>query len=130
MAIAHRLSLGSVFLPAPRFRFEKWSMRLHGTKLTHFHIPTVYALVYPDGKEYWQAKHGLTDENMEQINLVAAKQARQRLSVGRARWLLKHACGHCGVGRMMLIRKHQDHSRCPRCNRTMKPRSMFSPAKM
>ena len=40
----------------------------------------------------------------------------KRIPLGQRRWLLKHATGHCAVGRMMERRNHQDHSRCPRCN--------------
>ena len=38
-----------------------------------------------------------------------------KLPLGKQRWLVKHATGHCAVGtRMDLLRKHQDHRKCPR----------------
>jgi hypothetical protein len=38
-----------------------------------------------------------------------------KLPFGRRRWLLKHATGFCGVGKMELVRGNQDHAECPRC---------------
>ena len=66
---------------------------------------------------YWTKKHGLTDSNINNhINWTALKRAMKRIPMGQRRWLIKHATGHCGVGRMLLRRKHQQHSKCPRCD--------------
>jgi hypothetical protein len=80
-------------------------------------VEQLYAKVYEDGPAYWKAKHdGLSDDNYyHHINWESLCLARKRIPLGQQRWLLKHATGHCGVGKMMTLQGHQDHSRCPRC---------------
>jgi hypothetical protein len=100
-----------------RFRHEQWSLSLQGEKLSNFNMQSIYARIFPDTMPYWQAKHGLSDANIhEHINWEALRRAMKRIPLGTRRWLIKHATGHCAVGRMELKRKHQDHSQCPRCH--------------
>jgi hypothetical protein len=102
--------------PNLRFRYEQCSLYLHGEKLSCFHIPSIYARVFPDTMAYWKVKHGLSDDNIEEhIDWEALRRAAKRIPLGTRRWLTKHASGHCAVGRMELRRKHWDHSNCPRC---------------
>jgi hypothetical protein len=94
---------------------EQWSLSLHGTKLTSFHLPSVYKDIYTYTETHYAKRHSLTDEHISWIAWEPFKRAIKRLPLGKQRWLAKHATGHCAVGRMELRRQHQDHSKCPRC---------------
>ncbi|HEY9817588.1 MAG TPA: hypothetical protein V6D20_17545 [Candidatus Obscuribacterales bacterium] len=114
----HSLACSNANLIKPniRLRHEKWSVSLNGNKLSRLHIPEIYAQIYKPALEYWEKKHGITPDLWALIDQQATiKRAMKRTPLGKQRWLLKHTTGHCAVGKMELIRGHQDHSNCPWC---------------
>jgi hypothetical protein len=53
---------------------------------------------------YWHRKHSLNPELIKAINWDACAEAMSKLPFGKRWWLLKHATGFCGVGKMELRR--------------------------
>ena len=49
------------------------------------------------------------------MNWDACKSSLLKLPFGKRRWLLKHATGFCGVGKMEKVRGNKYHDECPRC---------------
>jgi hypothetical protein len=112
-----RLAIGQRYRPNIPFRYEKWTLWYEHKKLTHFHIPSMYAKVYTPCLAYYVQKHGLTEEMVtRQINWESLKHAMKRIPWGKQRWLVKFATGHCAVGRMEKRRQHQQHDNCPLCD--------------
>jgi hypothetical protein len=69
-------------------------------------------------KDYWSRKHQLTHEMITNINWEACKTSLNKLPFGERCWLLKHATGFCGVGKMEKLQGNKDHDACPRCGMT------------
>jgi len=40
----------------------------------------------------------------------------KREPLGKRRWLCKHLARQCGVGKCLMKREYQNHSKCPRCD--------------
>jgi hypothetical protein len=94
-----RLAIGQRYRPNIPFCYEKWTLWYEHKKLTHFHIPSMYAKVYTPCLAYYVQKHGLTEEMVtRQINWESLKHAMKRIPWGKQRWLVKFATGHCAVG--------------------------------
>jgi hypothetical protein len=78
-------------------------------------MDTIYRNLWTEIEDYWAEEHGLTDDKLDAIDWTATRRATKNYPWGKHKWLIKHATGHCGTGKMMLLRQHQDHSMCPRC---------------
>jgi len=116
-------------IPLPNERTTVW---LDNKKLAHFDKHGLYSVVHgraythPTDKQtwsclqFWQNRKQLTDRALTNIHWHALGKAFRKYPNGKQRWLVKHETGQCGVGRMHLRRKYQDHSRCPRCGQTDK----------
>ena len=64
-------------------------------------------------KEYWKEKKNLSNAMTEAIDWkILTKSAK---NYARVKWVSKFVTGICGVGYMLKLWKHQDHSTCPRC---------------
>ena len=104
------------WIPNKGFADEGWSIWIDGKKLTKIDKYALYDHVFSRRtKAYWSKKHNLTPELITTINWDACHHALKQLPFGKRRWLLKHATGFCGVGKMEKIRGNQDHAECPRC---------------
>ena len=115
----------------PTFSHERVAVRLAGRKLSRFDKTFLYSQVFgrsrpfnaedPGPKkewplmEYWKDRHDMSDQDVAAIHWAAHGKAFRGIPFGLQRWLSKHSTGQCGVGRMKMRRKHQDHSECPRC---------------
>jgi hypothetical protein len=98
------------------FADEGWSVWIEGKKLTKMDKQALYHYCFSKRtKAYWSKKHHLTAELITNINWDACQQALNKLPFGKRRWLLKHATGFCGVGKMEEMRGNQDHAECPSC---------------
>ncbi|HEY9817543.1 MAG TPA: hypothetical protein V6D20_17320, partial [Candidatus Obscuribacterales bacterium] len=113
-------SNANLIKPNIRLKHERWSLSLDGNKLSGLNIPALYAQIYKRPTLAWAEKHGITPAVWALLDQQALKRAMKRIPLGKQRWLLKHATGHCAVGRMELLREHQDHSNCPRCGASNK----------
>jgi hypothetical protein len=104
------------WLPNKGFADEGWSVWIEGKKLTKLDKQALYDYCFSKRtKAYWSKKHNLTTELITNINWDACQQALHKLPFGKRRWLLKHATGFCGVGKMEQRRGNQDHAECPSC---------------
>jgi hypothetical protein len=102
--------------PNRGFADEGWSVWIEGKKLTKVDKHALYEYVFSNKtKAYWSRKHHITAEMITKINWDACQKSLNKLPFGKRRWLLKHATGFCGVGKMEKIRGNQDHDECPRC---------------
>ena len=111
-------------IPLPHERITIW---IDSAKLAHFDKHELYEKVYGrtgtdendkrtwTSRKFWQTREQLTDEAMDNIHWKALGKAIRKAPQGTQRWILKQATGQCGVGRMLLRRKYNDHGRCPRC---------------
>ena len=104
-------------LPSQRFTHGGWSLTIKGRLLSRYPKDEIYKLIHQsDIRVYWQKKHDLTEEDMETINWSASKKALKAMPRGQRWFHAKFSTGHCAVGRMMLLRKEWNHSRCPGCS--------------
>jgi hypothetical protein len=106
------------WLPNKGFTDEGWSVWVEGKKLTKVDKHALYDYAFSSRtKAYWSKNHHLTAELITSINWDACQQSLKKLPFGKRRWLLKHATGFCGVGKMEQTRGNQDHDECPRCGK-------------
>jgi hypothetical protein len=96
---------------------------IKGKKLTKIDKQAMYDYTFSQQtKDYWSRKHHLTHEMTHEmitnINWEACKTSLNKLPFGKRCWLLKHATGFCGVGKMEKLRGNKDHDACPRCGMT------------
>jgi hypothetical protein len=104
------------WLPNRGFADEGWSVWIEGKKLTKVDKQALYDHCFSKRtKAYWSKKNNLTAELITNINWEACQKSLSKLPFGKRRWLLKHATGFCGVGKMEERRGNQDHAECPRC---------------
>jgi len=94
-------------------------------KLAHFNKHELYSAVHgrayphPTDKrtwtclQIWQHRETLSDRALKSIHWHALGKAFRKYPNGKQRWLVKHETGQCGVGRMQLRRKYQDHRQLP-----------------
>lgn len=66
-------------------------------------------------KSYWSKKHNLMAEFIANINWDVCHKPLNKLPFGKRGWLLKHATGFCGIGKMEKLQGNQYHDDCPRC---------------
>jgi hypothetical protein len=112
-------ALTGAWLPNQSFGDEKWSVWIEGKKLSHLDKQKLYAYTFAARTTaYWHRKHSLPPELITSIHWDACASAMSKLPFGKKRWLLKHATGFCGVGKMELRRGNQDHDECPRCRQS------------
>jgi hypothetical protein len=104
------------WLPNNGFADKGWSVWIEGKKLTKVDKHQLYDHVFANRtKAYWIRKHSIKKELITNINWDACQQSLKQLPFGKRRWLLKHATGFCGVGKMEQLRGNQNHANCPRC---------------
>jgi hypothetical protein len=113
-------ALTDSWIPNHPFGDENWSIWIEGKKLSHLDKHKLYAYTFSARTSaYWHRKHSLPPELITSIHWDACATAMlAKLPFGKRRWLLKHATGFCGVGKMELRRGNQDHDECPRCNQS------------
>jgi hypothetical protein len=105
--------------PNHGFADESWSVWIKGKKLTKIDKQAMCDHTFSQrSKDCWSRKHHLTHEMIANINWEACKISLNKLPFGERRWLLKHATGFCGVGKMEKLRGNKDHNVCPRCGMT------------
>jgi hypothetical protein len=98
------------------FQYEKWAVAIMGQKLSSFRKEEVHERTHEEAiKQYWTAKHNITDAQWQDINWKAAKTAQKEQPLGKNRWAWKNSTDHCATGRMMLRRKEWVNSKCPVC---------------
>ena len=106
------------WIPNLGFSDESWSIWIQNKKLTKIDKQAVYDHVFSKKtKDYWSAKHHLSAEMITNINWDACQSSLLKLPFGKRRWLIKHATGFCGVGKMEKRRGNRDHDDCPRCGK-------------
>ena len=64
-------------------------------------------------KSYWETKRNLGIQTSRTTDWVALRKSAKHYP--KWKWLSKHVTGICGVGIMLQLWKHQEHSSCPRC---------------
>ena len=100
-----------------KLKHEKWSISHDKEKIALFDLNGLYTTIYPNILPYWIKKHGLSDQAVDEIiEWEPIRRQMNRLPLGEQRWLVKHSTGHCGTGKMAVLRGHQDRSNCPRCD--------------
>jgi len=109
-------------IPLPNERTTVW---LDNKKLAHFDKHELYSAVHgrayshPTDKrswsclQFWQIRETLSDQALTNIHWHVLGKAFRKYPNGKQRWLVKHETGQCGVGRMQLRRKYQDHRQLP-----------------
>ena len=103
--------------PNTPFGNESLFVTFRGEKLSRIDMNQLYTDIYGGRtKQYWIDRHNIPCELIDSIDWEAQDKAYKREPHGKHRWLIKHLCGQCAVGRVMLRRKHQSHDRCPRCD--------------
>jgi ribonuclease HI len=103
-------------LPNQVFSNEGWTYRYNRSKRSRFHKKSIYEELFGDSTcDHWIKKNQIDVAQIHSIDWENCEKAIKRLPFSRQLWLAKHASGHCPVGRMMKIRKHWEHSMCPRC---------------
>ena len=118
-AFWNHCALTSAWLPNQTFGDENWSVWIEGKKLSYLNKQQLYAYTFSARTTaYWHRKHSLPPELITSIHWDACATAMSKLPFGKKRWLLKHATGFCGVGKMELRRGNQDHDECPRCRQS------------
>jgi hypothetical protein len=104
------------WMPNKGFADEGWSIWIEDKKVTKVDKQALYAYAFSNRTtKYWATKHHLTSELITDINWEACQKSLNQLPFRERRWLLKHATGFCGVGKMELLRGDKDHQECPRC---------------
>ena len=111
------------YYPEPqRFGDEGWSISIQGCKMSHLDYHKLYTHMWANtAQEYWAKKHNISIAETLSIDWDACGEAIQSLSFPKRRRIVKHACGHFGIGKMMLLWKFQDHDECPLCNQRETP---------
>lgn len=124
---AYRLDNPNALTDNIRMSTSTTSIRVDGKTLAHFDKNELYTIVHgrhhynPKDKrtwscqQFWQAREDIPKECMHRIHWHALGKAYRKYPHGKQRWLVKHATGQCGVGRMHLRHQYQNHSQCPRC---------------
>ena len=79
-------------------------------KTLHDHIHTSQI------KQYWCSKSKYTMPLESSIDWSARSKSHSNMSKATNRWVCKWLTGFCGVEAMLVLYKHQKHSKCPRCN--------------
>ena len=64
-------------------------------------------------QQYWEKKKNIGELSIEHVDWKHLEKSSKTYKKGR--WLAKFVSGICGVGSMLLLWKHQNHSSCPRC---------------
>ncbi|OEU05826.1 hypothetical protein FRACYDRAFT_266850 [Fragilariopsis cylindrus CCMP1102] len=101
-----------------RLLYEKWAVYVNGIKISKIDTEPLYATLFaPRSLEYWKKHHDIKVDPQHDTDWEASQQAIKKLPQGQKRWLSKQASGCIGVGHVLKIRKWQNHSRCPLCNK-------------
>lgn len=115
----HRLNrcLEDGFVPSSqRFGDEGWSISVHGCKVSKLDYHRLYSIMWaPTALNYWAGKHGLPFETILSIDWDISGEAIKSLTFPQRRRIVKHACGHFGIGIVLQRWGMQDHADCPRC---------------
>ena len=95
---------------------DSFPITVRGKKLSNFNKETVWELYHNTKiKEYWEDKDNLNPEKYKQVNWQASKTAQKETSRAMRRFQAKFATRFIGCGRMMKLRHHWSHSKCPLC---------------
>ena len=112
----HYQNCHTVPMPNHKFGREPFTVHFQGKKLSKFDPKEFYnKIVGAELKKYWQKKHSIPAQLIDSIDWVSQQKARANLPEGKRRFFGKFATGFCGMGKMLKIRKCQDHSECPLC---------------
>ena len=111
-----RIAQGHISQPAPLGN-ETLQVYFRGNKLSRVNKTKLYETIYGEKLlQVWQKRHNLTQDHVEKINWTAIGKALQAEPLGKRRFLCKHLSGMSAVGKRLLRRKWQDHSKCPLCD--------------
>jgi hypothetical protein len=105
--------------PVPNHQFgsEQMSISFQGKKLSSFNRKELYTeIVGVHLKAYWKRKHDIPSDHLDSIAWDTQNTAFKGLPLGKQRWFVKFATGFCGLGKTLLLREYQDHSKCPCCD--------------
>ena len=103
-------------IPNQVFKHEICAAILAGEKISAFRKAWVHEQVNEKPvRDYWQTKNSITDEQWDDVNWPATKKALQEQPLGLRRFLGKFATSHIATGKMMRLRRHWPHSKCPVC---------------
>ena len=64
-------------------------------------------------RQYWEARKNIGELSAEHVDWKHLEKS--STSYKKGKWLAKFVSGICGVGSMLMLWKHQNHSSCPRC---------------
>ena len=64
-------------------------------------------------KSYWEKKKNIGEETTTKVDWELLEKSAKKYP--KWKWLAKHVTGICGVGFMLQVWRHQQHSSCPRC---------------
>lgn len=67
-------------------------------------------------RQYLNHKGKFTPYQSSRIDWLSRSKAHSNMTLATNRWTTKWLTGFCGIGTMLVIYKHQKHSKCPRCN--------------
>ena len=92
---------------------EPWQVFVHGGKVVSCMTQSIQELLAIKRAEaYWEKKHGLRQaQNIDWSGIASVT----RTAYKKRRWISKHACGFCAVGKMAVRMKLRESDACPRC---------------
>jgi hypothetical protein len=97
---------------------EPWSIYFQSSKITSKPVPTIYALVHSaSAREYWENKSAKNSHLYNLTDLEALGKALSSIDLNRRIFILKHATGFCGVGKIMERNMQRETASCPRCGK-------------
>ena len=80
---------------------------------SHLNDTLMYLIQKRKLQQYWKQKKQIGQESARTIDWKTLEKSAKMYS--RGKWLSKFVTGICGVGFMLQVWKHQNHSSCPRC---------------
>ena len=114
--LRERIAQGHISQPA-HLGNETLQVYFRGNKLSRVDKTKLDETIYGEKLfQVWQERHNLTHDHVDKINWTAIGKALHAEPLGKRRFLCKHLSGMNAVGKQLLRRKWQDHSKCPLCD--------------
>ncbi|MCA1800669.1 MAG: hypothetical protein LC650_05195 [Actinobacteria bacterium] len=113
----------SILLPQPKshaIHGEGWQLWHGDTKITQPSTNFLYSQIQDTTTQHWWVRHDVISQQAEDLNLPdwdATNDLLHHIPPPRRIWITKHSSHNCGVGTTLLRWNHQDHAKCPRCNK-------------
>jgi hypothetical protein len=97
---------------------EPWSIYFQSCKITSKPVSTIYSLIHSaSAREYWESKSAKNTQLYNLTVLEALGKALSSIDLNRRIFIIKHATGFCGVGKIMERNKQRETASCPRCGK-------------